>query len=171
MRGEWGNGKKMEWLKADLHLHSGEDQFDVLYYSAYELMDRCAALEFRVIAITNHIIFTYKKAWREYAAERGMLLLPGVEASIRGKHVVILNAEEEANKLHSFADLAAYKKSHDVFIIAPHPFAWSPICLRDKLYHHADLFDAVEIHNFYTKLINPNRHAIKFAEKFVLPIS
>ncbi len=156
----------MEWLKADLHMHSKEDHFDVLSYSAYELMDRCAELHFRVIAITNHIIFTYKESWREYAAEKGMLLIPGVEASIQGKHVLILNADVDANRLRSFEDLAAYLRSNDVYVIAPHPFSWSPICLREYAYKYADLFDAVEIHHFYTKHLNPNKRAYRFAEEY-----
>ncbi len=153
----------MDLLKADLHLHSGEDYYDVLHYSAYQLIDRCAELKYQVISIACHRIFTYCETWCEYAEERGILLLPGVEASIEGKHVLILNANEDANKLQTFEELKVYKHSNDVFIVAPHPFYSAFICLRDKLYQHADLFDAVEYHSYYTKFYNPNKKAQAFA--------
>ena len=160
----------MKWFKADFHLHSSEDHFDLIPHTACELIDRCAELQFRIIAITNHRILTYSEAWRDYAQERGMLLIRGVEAQIQGRHVVILNADEDANKLRTFEDLKAYKQANDVFTIAPHPFYLALICLRSKLYQYADLFDAVEHHHFYTRLYNPNRPAERFALQYGKPL-
>lgn len=153
----------MEFLKVDLHLHSGEDHVDVLPYSAFQLINRCAELRYEVICIANHKVLTYSDTWRQYAEERGILLLPAVEAKIEGRHVLILNANNEANRLRTFADLKAYRESRNVFIIAPHPFYPAVVCLREKLYEHADIFDAVEFHSFYTDFYNPNRKAQKFA--------
>ena len=160
----------MEWLKADFHLHSREDHFDVIPHSGFELIDRCAALHYQVIAITNHRHLTFQQDWIQYAEDRGILLIPGVEADIRGKHVLILNADKEADRIRSFEDLDAYKKSHDVFVVAPHPFHWSFICLHGLLGRHIDLFDAVEIHSFYTRFFNPNKTAQRFAEKYDKPL-
>jgi predicted metal-dependent phosphoesterase TrpH len=157
-------------LKADLHLHSGEDFYDFIPYSAHELIDRCASHRFQVIAITNHRIMTCSDAWKDYAAERGILLIPGVEAKIKGRHVVILNSNDDANKLRTFEDLKDYRQANDVYVIAPHPFYSSSICLRDKLYEHADLFDAVEIHHYFTTFYNPNEKARKFAEAYGKPL-
>ncbi len=156
----------MEWLKADFHLHTQDDHCDILFYSAYELIDRCADLGYSIIAIANHRIFTYEEAWQDYALERNMLVIPAVEACIGRAHVLILNANKDANNIHSFEDLEDYKSSHDVFIVAPHPFSFDPICLRDKLYDYAHLFDGVEIHNFHTKHYNPNKKAEAFARKY-----
>lgn len=160
----------MDMLKADLHLHSGEDYYDIIPYSAHELIDRCASHQFQVIAITNHGIMTYSDAWKDYAEERGILLIPGVEAKLQGRHVVILNSNDDANKLRTFDDLKAYRQANDVYVIAPHPFYSSSICLRDKLYKHADLFDAVEIHHYFTTFYNPNEKARKFAEEYGKPL-
>lgn len=160
----------MNWLKCDLHMHSGEDHYDILPYTAYDLMNRCAALKFDVIAITNHVILTYAKLWKEYAAERSMLLIPGVEASVMEKHVLILNADADANRIRTFADLKSYKASHDVFVVAAHPFGWTPICLNKQAYQHAELFDGVEWHHFYAKWFNPNKKAAAFASQFDKPI-
>ncbi len=158
------------WLKCDLHLHSGEDHYDILFYTAYDLMDRCAALNFDVIAITNHVDLTICRDWKDYAADRGMLLIPGVEACIGSKHVLILNADADAGKIRTFEDLRAYKASHDVFIVAPHPFGWTPICLNRKAEEYAELFDGVEWHHFYTKSFNPNKKAEAFAHRHGKPI-
>ncbi|MCX6639838.1 MAG: hypothetical protein NTW14_05065 [bacterium] len=153
----------MEWLKADFHLHTNEDYYDYMPHSAYELIDHGAKLGFCVLAITNHNFFTFSEAWRDYAQRRGILLIPGVEASIRDKHVLILNADKDVNKLRTFDDLKAYKSSTDAVIIAPHPFYPALICLQSKLFRHLDLFDGVEFHAFYTKFFNPNERARQFA--------
>lgn len=160
----------MEWLKADFHLHCREDHFDVIPHSALELIDRCAALHYQVIAITNHRHLTYRQDWVPYAEDRGILLIPGVEADVRGKHVLILNADKEADKIRTFKDLDAYKKSHDVFVVAPHPFHWSFICLHGQLRRHINLFDAIEVHSFYTRFFNPNKTARRFAEEHDKPL-
>jgi len=160
----------MEWLKADFHLHSREDQFDFIPYSAFELIDRCATLGYQVLAITNHRRLTFRQDWIPYAEDRGILLIPGVEADIRGRHVLLLNADKEADKIRTFEDLRAYKKSHDVIVVAPHPFHWSFICLHGLLRRHIDLFDAVEIHSFYTRFFNPNKTAQRFATEYKKPL-
>lgn len=160
----------MEWLKADFHLHSGEDRLDIIPYPAWELIDRCARLGYKVISITNHQVFTFEEHWRDYAQERGILLIPGVEANINGRHVLILNADGDANRLQTFEDLAAYRMSHNVVIVAPHPFHWSLICLRARLESYLSLFDAIEIHSFYTKRFDPNRKAQQFAEANGVPL-
>lgn len=157
-------------MKADFHLHSSEDHCDIIPHSAYELIDRCAALQYRVIAITNHRYLTFDEAWRDYARERGILLIPGVEANLQGRHVLILNANQDADKLRTFADLDAYQRANDVVTVAPHPFYFSFICLRGKLYQHSNLFDAVEIHYFYTRFLNPNKRAEKFAREHGKPL-
>jgi predicted metal-dependent phosphoesterase TrpH len=153
----------MEWLKADFHLHTNEDYFDHMPHSAYDLIDRGAKLGFEVLAITNHVYYTFDEAWRDYANRRGILLISGVEASIKSSHVLILNADKDVNHLRTFEDLIAYKESHDSVIVAPHAFYPGLICLRRKLFKYADLFDGVEYHSFYTKYFNPNKKAQKFA--------
>jgi predicted metal-dependent phosphoesterase TrpH len=158
------------WLKCDLHLHSGEDRYDILFYTAYDLIVRCAELNFDVISITNHVERTFCREWETYAVDRGMLLIPGVEACIGNKHVLILNADADAGKIRTFDDLRAYKNSRDVFVVAPHPFGWTPICLNRQAEEHADLFDGVEWHHFHTKWFNPNKKAEAFARRHEKPL-
>ncbi len=155
----------MEWLKADFHMHTRDCVYDGVKHSTCQLIDRAAKLQFKVLAITNHCYVIYSECWRQYAEERGILLLPGVEANIERRHVLIINADRDADRLRSFADLAAYRRSHNVLIIAPHPFYPGLICLRKELIKHIELFDAVEYNSFYLKTWNPNLAAQKFAEE------
>ena len=80
-------------LKADFHMHTKDDPQDYKFvrHSAEELIDHAASLKFQVLSITNHDKITYSPYLREYAAHRGILLLPGAEATIEGKHVLIIN--------------------------------------------------------------------------------
>jgi hypothetical protein len=160
----------MIWLKADFHTHTNDCVFDGVTHSAYELIDHAARLGFQILAITNHINVIFSERWREYAAGRGLFLIPGVEANIQRKHVLILNADREADKLRTFDDLEAYRRSHNVLIIAPHPFYPGYICLRRQLYRHRELFDALEYNTFYTNRFNPNVQAERFAGEYGMPL-
>ncbi|RJP80608.1 MAG: PHP domain-containing protein [Candidatus Zixiibacteriota bacterium] len=155
----------MVWLKADFHTHTNDCVFDGVTHSAIELIDHAARLGFQVLAITNHINVIFSERWREYAALRGLFLLPGVEANIQRKHVLIINADREADKLRTFEDLEVYRRSHNVLVMAPHPYYPGYICLRRKLERHRELFDAVEYNSFYTNRFNPNIPAARFARK------
>ena len=89
-------------LKADFHIHSNEDKRDLIAYSAREFIDAAAEKKFDVLALTNHDIFTYSQELSDYAAEKGILLIPGIESTIEGKHVVILNPPERRRSRPDF---------------------------------------------------------------------
>ncbi|GAI08342.1 unnamed protein product, partial [marine sediment metagenome] len=69
-------------LKADLHLHTSEDPEDKVRYSARQLIDYASQKGFDVLAITNHNFYTYNDYLRDYAASKGILLIPGIELSV-----------------------------------------------------------------------------------------
>ncbi len=160
----------MEWLKADFHLHTNDCVFDGIPHSACQLIDHAARLGFRVLALTNHLYLIFSECWREYALEKGIILLPGVEAQIQGRHVLIINATREVDRLRTFEDLKAYRRMHDIVVIAPHPFYPGLICLRQKLRENVELFDAIEYNSFYTAGFNPNLKAVRFAQENGLPV-
>ena len=56
------------------------------------------------------------------------------------------------------------------FILAAHPFYPNAVCLKEKLFDHADVFDAVELSGFYHRLWNPNDKAREAALKLGLPL-
>lgn len=156
-------------LKADLHLHSSEDPVDPVSYTSYQLIDRASELGFHVLAITNHEAVTYSAELRDYAADRGILLIPGIEKAICRRHVLILNADSSDYRIRTFDDLRA-ARADGKFIIAPHPFFRARNCLGKELLKHIDLFDGIEHTFLYSRWLNLNRRAARVAEKYGLPL-
>ena len=160
----------MDWLRADFHTHTSDCFYDGIPHTAVQLIDRAAQLGFRALAITNHYYLIFSECWREYALERGIILFPGVEIEVGRRHVLIINASRDADRIRTFDDLRAYRRMNNSLIIAPHPFYPGRICLRKKLYQYWDLFDALEYNSFYTSFFNPNQRAVEFAQNSGLPL-
>ncbi|MFZ2655472.1 MAG: PHP-associated domain-containing protein [Victivallales bacterium] len=161
-------------LKADLHTHTNEDNRDLITYCAKELIDAASDKKFDVLAITNHDIFTYTPELIEYAAARGILLVPGIESTIEGKHVIILNPRQDVESVKTFEALKEYRRKHpDIFVIAPHPYYphLRKYSLKEKLLNNIDLFDGIEYCHYYTSLFDRfNSMARKVAVKYGKPI-
>jgi predicted metal-dependent phosphoesterase TrpH len=160
-------------LKCALHAHSGEDPEDQLPYSVFELIDQAQKNHFDVLALTLHNHFFYNKKIQEYAKQKGVLLIPGIEIDILDRHVVILGANKNCEKIRTFSDLKKWKnKNPDSFILAPHPYFpfFPPQSLGKYLEQNLDCFDGIELSFFYTGWINFNRKAKKIARKNNLPL-
>jgi len=158
-------------LKANLHLHSGEDRQDVLEYSIYQAIDQASSLGFEVLAWTPHDDVLCEKKHIEYAAKKNILLLPGVEKKVGGREVLIINADKEAEKIKNFSDLKKYKekKGDNVLLIAPHPFFPALSALRKKLLENLRLFEVLEKSWFYLPDIDFNEKTAKIAKENILP--
>jgi len=156
-------------LKADLHLHTKEDHQDSIKYNARELIGQAYLKGFEVLAITNHDQVTYDNYLAEYAKERGILLIPGVEATIGKKHVLLLNMDYSFHRIRTFDDLKLLKDGTGL-IIAPHPFFPSFTSLNSKLEEHLDIFDAIEYSHCYLEKIDFNKKAEDLAKEFSLPL-
>ena len=80
-------------LKAELHTHIHADPKDghFVTYSAQELIDEAAQKNFDVLGISCHDYLYRDQAAEEYARQKGILLLSGVERTIEGKHVLLYN--------------------------------------------------------------------------------
>lgn len=162
-----GSGEKE--LKADFHIHTGEDPEDRIAYSSYDLIDRAVEQGFDVLSITNHNVITYDQELADYAEKRGILLIPGVERTIKRKHVLVINADREDLKAKSFRKLARLKDDSKL-IIAPHPFFPGINCLWGDLLRHISLFDAIEYSHYYTSSVNFNRKAVELSERCHTPL-
>jgi predicted metal-dependent phosphoesterase TrpH len=150
-------------LKVDFHTHTSDDPKDYIDFSAEQLIDRAAERGLDALAITNHDVITFSRELEDYAADRGVLLLPGVELTLSNKHVVVLNPDiRKAEDFRSLDDLAAIRNNGNL-IIAPHPFYPGSRCLKSKLEEHINSFDAVEFSFFYNHFINPNKKAVEIA--------
>lgn len=159
-----------ERLKADFHTHTSEGPTERVGYNAFELIDKAGEKGFDVLAITNHDTITYSEELAAYAERKGILLIPGTEAQISGRHVLILNPEfKQVPKRLSFEDLAEIKNSTSL-IVAPHPFFPGLASLRSKLRSNLPLFDAIEFSHYYNHLVNNNRKAVHIAQQAGLPL-
>jgi len=160
-------------LKADLHLHSIEDPYDVLEHDAFDLVDHAARRGYRVLALTLHGRVHLPTDLEAYAAERGILMIPGVELYLDRREVLLLGAsEEEARALRTLEDLRALKRRRGeaLLTIAPHPYYGLGQCLGDRLDEFAEVMDAIELCHFYTARWNPNRKAGEAARRLAKPL-
>lgn len=166
--------------KVNLHAHTAEDpKHPGIAYSTRELIDRAAANGFGALAITPHNCFTWNMEDAAYARERGIVLLPGIELSLRsrrwypqkGKHVVVLDCDPDVENIRTFAELREYKRAHpEVFILAAHPFMYGFQAMKRYFWKYADIFDAVEYSWFHAKHFNRNIRAQKAGQKLDMPV-
>lgn len=162
-----------DWIKVDLHIHTLDDPLDALDYSAHELLERARLLGFRVLAITLHdAVFGRAEVFAD-AARMGILLIPAAEVRLEGADVILLNVSaEEIAPLRTLDDLARLRtrRGPSLFTIAPHPFYVLGGSIGEKLLERIDLFDAIELCHFWSRLFNPNRRAVEVAERFGKPL-
>lgn len=159
----------MEPLKIDFHIHTREDPKDRISYSAFDLVDMSQLRGFDALAITNHETVTYSSYLRDYAKERGIIILPGVEATIEDKHIILINFSFKEGSFHSLSDILK-KKDLQNLVIAPHPFFPGAHSLDGKLEANWVLFDGIEYCHFYSRYINYNTKAVELAKRYNLPL-
>ncbi|MCK5027649.1 MAG: PHP domain-containing protein [Candidatus Pacebacteria bacterium] len=163
-------------LKANLHFHSKENSLDIIEYNLFDGIDKAVELGFNVLAVTCYNKFIITDHHKKYAAEKGILLIPGIEINIHEKwtknynRVVVLGCDETATTLHTFEDLKRYRAEHpEIFIFVPCQYLFERVDFKKLVEKHIDLFDAIELSWFYTLWFNPNTGAAKIAEKFNKP--
>src|SRR5688572_29574576 len=157
-------------LKIDLHTHTADDPIDYIPHSASQLIDRAAELGYDALAITLHERRLDPAALASYAWERGIVLVSGVERTIEGSHVLLLNFSAAAEDVCSFGDLARLKAKEHGLVIAPHPFFPAGSCLGRMMNRHAALFDAVERNAMFTRAVDFNLRAERWAEAHGKPV-
>jgi predicted metal-dependent phosphoesterase TrpH len=150
-------------LKVELHTHTSDDPVDPIPYSTFDLIDRAAELEYDALAITLHDKQLDVAIYAQYAASRGIVLVPGIERTIDGRHVLLLNFSRASEAVGSFDDLRALKSREQGLVIAPHPFFPAASALRGWTERHADVFDAVEYNAMFTASLNFNNAAARWA--------
>jgi predicted metal-dependent phosphoesterase TrpH len=150
-------------LKVELHTHTSDDPVDRIPYSAFQLIDQAATLGYDALAITLHERRLDPRHLAPYAADRGIVLIPGIERTIEGKHVLLLNFSAAAEDVCTFEDLARLRARERGLVVAPHPYFPTGSCLGALLERHADLFDAVEWNAMFTRAVNFNARAARWA--------
>lgn len=158
-------------LKIDFHLHTSDDPADRIPYSTRQLIDRAATLGYDALAITLHDRQLDVRPCAAFAAARGIVLIPGIERTVESRHVLLLNFPGvDAERVRSFDDVRRLKRSFNGLVIAPHPYFPGPSSLFGALNRHADVFDAVEYNAMYTRSLNFNRPAERWARAHGKPM-
>ena len=157
-------------VKVELHTHSADDPVDRIPYSTHDLIDRAAALGYGALAVTLHDRQLDVQPLESYAMERGIVLIPGIERTVQGRHVLLLNFDQGAEQVQTFDDVRRLKEQGRGLVIAPHPFFPGSTCLRGAMHRHADLFDAVEYNAMYTSSLNFNHPAERWARDHGTPV-
>jgi len=160
--------RKLTPLKCDLHLHTAEDPLDRIRHSSKELIAKAADEGFDVISITNHHKMTFNQDLFSYAHERGVLLIPGVELTIKRRHVLVLNPPP-FKPCSDFPSLSRLRRP-ETLIIAPHPYFPGSYSLNGYLLKFLHLFDALEYCHFYSPRINFNQRAVEVSRSFGFPL-
>ncbi|MEO7275713.1 MAG: PHP-associated domain-containing protein [Vicinamibacterales bacterium] len=150
-------------LKVELHAHTDEDPADRIGHRTEDLIDRAAALGYHALAVTLHDRYFEPAPFRAYAEARGILLLPGIERTIQGKHLLLINFPPEVAAVSTFAEVRALKARTRGLVVAPHPFYPVPSAIGRLLDREPGLVDAIEINAMYTRRIDFNRAAIEWA--------
>lgn len=157
-------------IKVDFHTHTADDPVDRIPHSTTDLIDRAAALGYGALAVTLHERQLDLAALDGYAADRGVVLIPGVERTIEGKHVLLINFRRDADTVRTFDDLARLRAREPGLVIAPHPFFPTGSCLRGRLDRRPELFDAVEYNAMFTASLNFNDRAVAWARAHGKPV-
>lgn len=157
-------------LKVELHTHTSDDPLDPIPHTTEELIDRAARLGYDAVAITLHERQLDLRRFQAFAADRGIVLIPGIEQTIEGRHVLLLNFSAATEQVETFADLARLRRRERGLVIAPHPFFPTGECLRGDLDRHAGLFDAVEFNAMFTTTVNFNAKALRWAAAHGKPV-
>lgn len=150
-------------IKVELHSHSADDPCDYIPHSTRQLIDRAAELGYGALAITLHNRQLDVRPYADYAQRQGVILIPGIERTIEGKHVLLLNFSRASETVKTFDDLVRLRADESGLVVAPHPYFPSPTCLGKVLESRADLFDAVEYNGMFTAALNFNERAARWA--------
>ena len=157
-------------LKVELHTHTADDPVDRIPHTTLDLIDRAAVLGYDALAITLHDRQLDLRRLTPYAADRGLVLIAGVERTVEGRHVLLLNFQQGTDDVRTFADLARLKSRQPGLVVAPHPFFPASVCLGRELERHAGLFDAVERNAMFTRTIDFNRRGESWAARHGKPV-
>jgi len=153
-------------IRVELHAHTSDDPEDRIPHSARELVARAGALGYGALAITLHDAVFDPAPLAPFAREHGVRLLSGIERTIDGAHVLLINHPAAAAlAVTSLADVAALKAAHPAgLVIAPHPcYPIASALGRRRLDAHASLWDAVEVNALHVRAVDWNRQAIAWA--------
>ena len=157
-------------LKADLHLHTADDPDDRLSTTRrlWSIAHTSSGSEPSPLPCT--IASSRIPLSSRTRQERGITLIPGIEKTIARRHILLLNFPAQAEQVRTLSDIAAFKRRCNGIVIAPHPFFPQSTCLREQMDANPDLFDAVEWSYFWTRALDFNARAVRWANEHGKPV-
>jgi predicted metal-dependent phosphoesterase TrpH len=152
-------------IRVELHTHVDGDPEDRIPYTVRDLIVRAAAHGYGALSVTLHDAAFDLGPHYAFAREHGVRLLPGVERTIRGKHVLLINFPDAAAlAVQRLEDVAPLKAAHPHgLVVAPHPYFPIGTALGRRLEAHAPLWDAIEVNAMHVRGVDFNRKAIAWA--------
>ncbi len=166
----------MPSYRIDLHNHCQGDPVDPLHHTIFEHIDEARKAGLDAIAMTWHRRVCNDPKAEAYARERGLLLIPGMEAEIDGKHVVLVGLRDgDLPGETSWDEIRALRaRKPGVLVFAPHPFYPHPSCLHHRLTGNEDCIDAVEWCSLHVQWlpsrVSPNLRAARWAHRHNKPL-
>jgi predicted metal-dependent phosphoesterase TrpH len=158
-------------IKVELHAHTAQDPCDYIPHSTRDLIDRASRLGYGAVAITLHDRHYDPAPDQAYAQSRGLLLIQGIEKTIQGRHMLLLNFPAESEAVASFEDLRQLRARHPRgLVIAPHAFYPIGSAIGDDADRHADLIDAIEVNSMFTSWLDFNGQAVRWARANGKPV-
>jgi predicted metal-dependent phosphoesterase TrpH len=163
-------------FRVDLHNHCQGDPVDPLTHTIFEHIDQARKVGLDAIAMTWHRRVCSDAAAFDYARERGLLLIPGMEAEVGGKHVVIVGLRDgDLPGRTNWDEIRALRaRKPGVIVMAAHPFYPHPSCLNRRINEGIDCIDVVEwcsLHvNWLPSRVSPNLRAARWAQRHGKPL-
>jgi len=152
-------------MKADLHIHTSYS-FDS-NSSPKKMVDTAIENGIDCLAITDHDEIRGVLEAIEYAKEKPILIIPGIEVKTKEGDILGLNVKEIIPKKLSAKETIEKIKELGGMAVLPHPFGWFCAFKGDIKKLIADL-DGIEVLN--ASIFGPgNKKALDFAQKYTLP--
>lgn len=158
-------------IKTELHAHTALDPLDYIAHSTRDLIDRAAGLGYGALAVTLHNRYYDPVEDAAYAKARGVVMIAGVERTIDGRHLLLLNYPAACAEVASFDELRALRQRHpDGLVVAPHAFYPIGSSLGSLAERHRDVIDAVEVNSMFTRWLDFNAPAVAWARRHGKPL-
>jgi predicted metal-dependent phosphoesterase TrpH len=159
-------------LKVELHAHTAEDRADRIPHTTRQLVHHAMSLGYGALAITLHDIQRDISGDAAWARERGFVLIPGIERTIQGVHILLINFPAAATMaVRRFDDIPRLRASHPRgLVVVPHAFYPVGSAMGSRLDTHAAWVDALEVNAMYTRHVNFNGRAVAWARAHSKPL-
>ena len=159
-------------LKVELHAHTAHDRADRVAHTTRDLVEHAMGLGYHALAVTLHDIQRDNTRDAAWARERGFVLIGGIERTIEGVHILLINFPAHATPLvRRFEDIPRLKAAHPRgLVVVPHAFYPVGSAMGARLDTHASWVDAMEVSAMYTRYLNFNDRAIAWARTHRKPL-